>query len=77
MNKSKIEWCDYTWNPVTGCLHGCEYCYAPGIANRFADGNFDPTFHQYRLGEPYKHKKPQNIFVGSIYGNIPLTHCNG
>jgi len=28
MNKSKIEWCDSTWNPVTGCLHGCEYCYA-------------------------------------------------
>jgi protein gp37 len=36
MNKSKIEWCDYTWNPVTGCLHGCEYCYAEKIANRFA-----------------------------------------
>jgi len=29
MNKSKIEWCDMTWNPITGCLHGCEYCYAP------------------------------------------------
>jgi protein gp37 len=25
-----------TWNPVTGCLHGCEYCYARKIANRFA-----------------------------------------
>ncbi len=35
MNKSKIEWCDYTWNPVTGCLHGCEYCYARRIAERF------------------------------------------
>lgn len=36
MNKSKIEWCDYTWNPVTGCLHECEYCYARGISQRFA-----------------------------------------
>lgn len=36
MNKSKIEWCDSTWNPVTGCLHECEYCYAKKIANRFA-----------------------------------------
>lgn len=36
MNKSKIEWCDYTWNPVTGCLHGCPYCYAERIAKRFA-----------------------------------------
>lgn len=36
MNKPKIDWCDSTWNPVTGCLHGCEYCYARGIANRFS-----------------------------------------
>ncbi|MCL2845526.1 MAG: phage Gp37/Gp68 family protein [Chitinivibrionia bacterium] len=35
MNKSKIEWCDYTWNPITGCLHGCPYCYARGITRRF------------------------------------------
>lgn len=35
MNKTKIDWCDSTWNPVTGCLHGCKYCYARGIANRF------------------------------------------
>lgn len=34
--KTKIDWCDSTWNPVTGCLHGCEYCYARRIANRFA-----------------------------------------
>lgn len=35
MKKTKIDWADSTWNPVTGCLHGCEYCYARGIANRF------------------------------------------
>lgn len=35
MNNTKIEWCDSTWNPVTGCLHGCEYCYAKKQANRF------------------------------------------
>lgn len=34
--KTKIDWCDATWNPVTGCLHGCAYCYARTIANRFA-----------------------------------------
>lgn len=34
-NKTKIDWCDSTWNPVTGCLHGCEYCYARKIAERF------------------------------------------
>lgn len=33
--RTKIDWCDATWNPVTGCLHGCEYCYARKIAERF------------------------------------------
>lgn len=36
MEQTKIDWCDSTWNPVTGCLHDCEYCYARGIAERFA-----------------------------------------
>ncbi len=36
MNKSKIEWTDFTWNPVTGCLHGCQYCYAAKQAQRFS-----------------------------------------
>lgn len=34
-SKTKIDWCDSTWNPVTGCLHGCAYCYARRIAERF------------------------------------------
>lgn len=45
MNKTKIEWVKgpngepgYTWNPVTGCLHGCPYCYAKRIAERFTRG---------------------------------------
>lgn len=41
-DKTKIEWCDTTWNPVTGCKHGCEYCYARGIARRFAK---DERYH--------------------------------
>ena len=42
-NKTKIDWCDATWNPVTGCLHGCEYCYARRIAERFrAREIYDP-----------------------------------
>jgi len=35
MDKTKIDWCDSTWNPVTGCLHRCEYCYARDITKRF------------------------------------------
>lgn len=37
--KTKIDWCDSSWNPVTGCLHDCEYCYARSIANRY--GGYD------------------------------------
>jgi protein gp37 len=36
MNKSKVEYCDFTWNPVTGCLDGCQYCYAAKQAQRFS-----------------------------------------
>jgi DNA repair photolyase len=46
MNKTEIEWVKnpdgtkgYTWNPVTGCLHNCWYCYAAKIANRFGESN--------------------------------------
>lgn len=34
-SKTTIDWCDSTWNPVTGCEHRCPYCYAKGIAERF------------------------------------------
>lgn len=34
---TRIEWCDETWNPMTGCTpisDGCEHCYAKRIAER-------------------------------------------
>lgn len=34
MENTKIEWCDSSWNPVTGCYNNCPYCYARRIANR-------------------------------------------
>lgn len=39
--KSRVDWCDSTWSPVTGCLHGCEYCYARKIAYRFGSIGFE------------------------------------
>jgi protein gp37 len=47
MNRTKIDWADMTWNPVTGCYHDCEYCYARKIAKRFADPyvvGYDDTY---------------------------------
>ena len=50
-----ISWAAWSWNPVTGCLHGCNYCYARAIANRFTDAypvGFTPLFHEERLDAP-------------------------
>ena len=50
-----ISWAAWSWNPVTGCLHGCDYCYARAIAHRFTDGfpaGFTPLFHEERLDAP-------------------------
>jgi protein gp37 len=40
--KKTIGYAGYSWNPVTGCLHGCGYCYARRIAERFG-GVTPPT----------------------------------
>lgn len=64
MNRTKIEWCSHTWNVVTGCLHGCLYCYAARIYNRFGR-SFEPQRHPERLRTPMKVKKPSRVFVSS------------
>lgn len=51
MDKTKIDWCDSTWNPVTGCLHNCEYCYARTIANRFGFHASEPDINERVLLE--------------------------
>ena len=51
MDKTKIDWCDSTWNPVTGCLNGCEYCYARGIAHRFGFHASEPDISERVLLE--------------------------
>jgi len=69
LNRTKIEWTDYSWNPITGCLHGCWYCYAKRLTQRFKKvfpNGFEPTFYPERLKEPWELKKPSKIFVCSI-----------
>ena len=69
MNRTKIEWTDFTWNPVTGCEYGCSYCYARSITKRFPGlypNGFEPTYHPERLEEPHRLKKPSKIYVVSM-----------
>lgn len=65
MNNTKIEWTDMSWNPVTGCKHGCDYCYARRIYQRFGR-SFEPAFHPDRLDQPLRKKKPCMVFVCSV-----------
>jgi len=68
VNKTLIEWCDYTVNPVKGyCPVGCPYCYARRMYDRF---KWDKTI-RYEQDAWYKPvhvdeiDPGQKIFVGS------------
>ena len=68
---TKIQWCDETWNPVTGCTpisEGCKNCYAKRMFERkLWDYDFTPgTFHKDRMEIPLNWKKPRKIFVCSM-----------
>lgn len=48
---TQIQWCEETWNPVTGCTpisEGCKNCYAKHMANRLK-GRYD-----YPKDDPFK-----------------------
>ena len=58
-----ISWAGWSWNPITGCLHGCKYCYARALATRdsYKDAypvGFTPLFHHERLDAPTNTKVP-------------------
>jgi protein gp37 len=74
MNKTKIEWCDYTWNPVVGCRHNCRYCYARRLNDRFKFIPYwnEPEFFIERLTQPDRLRKHSRIFVvsmGDLWGD--------
>lgn len=71
-----IEWCDETWNPVTGCApisEGCDHCWAQRMAKRlrgrygyYREIPFAPTLHADRLEKPTRWRRPRWIFVCSM-----------
>ncbi len=74
--KSKIEWTESTWNPVTGCTKissGCQNCYAERMARRLAgrygypkENPFQVTLHPNRLSQPITWHSRHLIFVCSM-----------
>lgn len=84
MIKTKIDWADSTWNPVTGCLHGCTYCYAAIMAHRF-EGFYSPELGRndkviggllFDLEEPLKYKEKSGKIKNAPYpyGFAPTFH---
>ncbi len=86
-DKSKIEWTEATWNPVTGCSKvsaGCKNCYAERLARRLqAMGNaryrngFEVTLHPDLVDLPTRWRGPRLIFVNSMsdlfHEKVPLA----
>ncbi len=77
MNKTKIEWCDYTINPIKGlCPMACkdnqgkEYCYARRMYKRF---KWNPEIRYIGRTELFNQvlsiprDKPSRIFLGSTF----------
>ncbi len=74
--RSKIEWTQATWNPVTSCTKvsaGCKNCYAERLARRLkAMGNaryrngFAVTLHPDLMDLPKRWREPRLIFVNSM-----------
>jgi protein gp37 len=87
MNKTKIEWADATWNPITGCTKispGCQNCYAERMSKRLAgrcgypaEEPFKVTIHPDKIDEPLKWKKPRRVFVCSMsdlfHKEVPMS----
>lgn len=68
-----VSWAGWTWNPVTGCLHGCAYCYARAITARFPGAfpaGFTPLFHRERLDAPANTRIPRKHVGDPAYGRV-------
>lgn len=83
VNRSRIDWTDYTWNPVTGCYHTCPYCYARRQSARFAGdvrlNLADPRCERYQgqeglyiLHEPFITRNERSISYP--FGFAPTLH---
>jgi len=80
MNKSMIDWCDVTLNMITGCNHGCPYCYARQMTKRFS-GNVRQNISRsdeyeirdglYILDKPFMDDGKQVIYP---FGFAPTLH---
>ena len=78
---TKIEYCDHTWNPVTGCgsvkiSAGCNNCYAEAIVKgrlsnmpslHYSQFRFNPAIKGWELDNPNRYvPKKGVVFIGDM-----------
>jgi len=72
---TEIGWAMWSWNPVTGCNHGCTYCYARAIAESrdmatYYPAGFTPLFHHERLDAPANTPVPARAVDDAAHGRV-------
>jgi len=70
-----IDWAKWSWNPVSGCLHPCPYCYARDIAQSMHDkglypNNFMPTLYPELLAAPFCTPIPATAATDETWRNV-------
>ena len=74
-NGKMFGWIDKKWNPVTGCYHGCQCCWAKKLAKsrlknieRYRHG-FIPTFNRKELPKKFSNKTVFVSDMGDLFGD--------
>ncbi len=82
MNRTKIPYLQFSWNPLamrcTPCSPGCANCWHLAMENRFCYvGSAAPGLREKELLAPLHHKKPARIgvqFMGDLFHeDVPDT----
>ena len=71
-----VGWARHTWNPITGCLHDCDWgCYARELAHRdhyapYYPVGFTPLFHHERLDAPANTPVPEEAATDTSWRRV-------
>lgn len=65
VTNESVDWARFTWNPISGCVHDCVFCYARDLALRYYEQGFTPTFYPNRLVAPERTEAPADVPEGA------------